>query len=76
MCPMTQSLSTLCSSALIAFCAMLPHAASAEPPVIENSIGMKLVRIPAGEFMMGSDESPASLTQAYPGYPPPNRTDL
>ena len=73
---MTKSLSALCSSALIAFCAMLPHAASAEPPVIENSIGMKLVRIPAGEFMMGSDESPAKLAQAFPGYPPERFTLL
>jgi len=27
-----------------------------ERPVIENSIGMKLVSIPAGEFLMGSTE--------------------
>ena len=31
---------------------------AAEPPkTITNSIGMKLVLIPAGEFMMGSPES-------------------
>ena len=28
----------------------------AEPDVIMNSIGMKFVRIPAGEFMMGAEE--------------------
>ena len=28
----------------------------AEPDVITNSMGMKLVRIPAGEFMMGAEE--------------------
>ena len=27
-----------------------------ERPVIENSIGMKLVSIPAGEFLMGATE--------------------
>ena len=35
---------------------------------IENSIGMKLVLIPAGEFMMGSDETPQQLAVAYPQY--------
>jgi formylglycine-generating enzyme required for sulfatase activity len=29
--------------------------------VVENSIGMKLVMIPAGEFLIGSDETKASL---------------
>jgi formylglycine-generating enzyme required for sulfatase activity len=31
-----------------------------------NTLGMALVRIPAGEFMMGSDEPIASLQRAYP----------
>ena len=35
---------------------------------IENSIGMKLVLIPAGDFMMGSDETPRQLAAAYPQY--------
>lgn len=39
------------------------------PQIIENTLGMKLVRIPAGEFMMGRAESPASLAQGYPAYP-------
>ena len=38
------------------------------PRVIENSLGMKFVRVPAGEFLMGSDESPESLARAYPQY--------
>jgi formylglycine-generating enzyme required for sulfatase activity len=43
------------------------HAVSAEPPKeITNSIGMKFKLIPAGEFMMGSSESPAELAEAFP----------
>ena len=36
--------------------------------VIENSLGMKMVLIPAGEFMMGSDETPESLAKTYANY--------
>jgi len=36
--------------------------------VTTNSLGMRFVTVPAGEFIMGSDESPASLAKAYPGY--------
>lgn len=55
-------------AAWFAACAVLAGAAQADPSVIENSLGMKLVRIPAGEFMMGSAESPEALAQAFPGY--------
>jgi formylglycine-generating enzyme required for sulfatase activity len=40
------------------------------PPQAENSIGMKFVLIPAGEFMMGSDETPESLARSFPRYEP------
>ncbi len=36
--------------------------------MIENSIGMKLVRIPAGEFLMGSDETVDTLLADFPTY--------
>ena len=40
---------------------------SAVPPVVSvNSLGMKFVRIPAGEFMMGSHETVASLQADFP----------
>lgn len=39
-----------------------------EPTVITNSIGMKLVLIPAGEFLMGTRESPRELQQTFPQY--------
>lgn len=41
---------------------------STAPQAIANSLGMKFVLVPAGEFMMGSDESPEALAKAYPQY--------
>jgi sulfatase modifying factor 1 len=38
----------------------------AEPDVITNSIDMKLVRIPAGEFMMGAEEDQSATMDAFP----------
>jgi formylglycine-generating enzyme required for sulfatase activity len=38
----------------------------AEPDVITNSIGMKLVRIPMGEFMMGAEEDRDATMAAFP----------
>jgi formylglycine-generating enzyme required for sulfatase activity len=43
---------------------------SASPKTIKNTLGMKLVLVPAGEFLMGSDESPESLAKAFPQYDP------
>jgi formylglycine-generating enzyme len=37
--------------------------------VHENTIGMQLVLVPAGEFLMGSDELPETLATDYPEYP-------
>ncbi len=36
------------------------------PKVFENSLGMRFVRVPAGEFLMGSDETPLALARDYP----------
>ena len=41
---------------------------SALPKQAENVLGMKFVLIPEGDFMMGSEESPDSLAQAFPQY--------
>ena len=46
----------------------------AEP--LLNSLGMPFVLVPAGEFMMGSDESPESLAQTWPGYERKRFTDI
>ena len=42
----------------------------------ENSIGMKLVLIPAGEFQMGNSETPDQLAIAYPQYDRERLTSL
>ncbi len=49
-------------------CAAEPTSVGAEKQSITNSIGLKLVRIPAGEFMMGSHESLEDLAKAFPQY--------
>lgn len=41
---------------------------SAPRTVIENSLGMKFVLVPAGEFLMGSDELPEALARTFPQY--------
>jgi len=46
------------------------------PAVIENSLGMKFVRVPAGSFLMGSDETPQSLASDYPHYENKRFVDL
>ena len=39
------------------------------PQIIENSLGMKFVRIPAGEFLMGRTESTDALAKDFTQYP-------
>ena len=60
---------------LSAFIAVLvctsPLAWAQEPPAktAENSLGMPFVLVPAGSFLMGSDEAADSLAKAYPDVP-------
>jgi formylglycine-generating enzyme required for sulfatase activity len=42
------------------------RADDATPRTVVNSIGMRLVEIPAGEFMMGSGEDGAAIVAAFP----------
>jgi formylglycine-generating enzyme required for sulfatase activity len=46
-----------------------------QPAEITNSIGMKLVLIPPGEFTMGSKESPEELANVYRVKPDANNLD-
>ena len=49
---------------------LMVSALSPATEVVENSLGMKFVRVPAGEFTMGSDATPADLAQRFPQYEP------
>ncbi len=52
-------LTPLAGIALLAGCAA--------PPAAIDSLGISFVRVPMGEFLMGSDESVEALAAAYPG---------
>jgi formylglycine-generating enzyme required for sulfatase activity len=53
---------------LLLACAPLPPSARAGgPAVLVNSLGMSMVRLPAGEFLMGNGESLDSLHHDFPG---------
>jgi len=53
--------------ALLMSPAFVDHARAAEAE-LRNSLDMRFVRVPAGEFLMGSDETPEALGSAYPAY--------
>ena len=57
----------VCLTTLLVFSVLIPNPASAgekeKPKAFTNSAGMKLVSIPAGEFMMGSNESAAEIAK-------------
>ena len=59
---------------LLSACGSPPR--PAPPQVIENSLGMKFVRVPAGDFWMGSQESPEALARDYPAYERQRLADL
>jgi sulfatase modifying factor 1 len=56
--------------ATLIFASILASVADAEtPPTVENSLGMTFVLVPAGTFLMGSDERPEALAKAFPNVP-------
>ena len=59
------ALTLLCVLAPMAFAMAAPPATPA-PQVWTNTLGMAFVKVPAGSFTMGSDESPHTLAQAFP----------
>ncbi len=56
---------TLCYALCVCPMTGSAHGAEAE----RNSIGMAFIKLPAGEFLMGSDEAPEALAGAYPQLP-------
>lgn len=58
-----------CRSIVGTLLASVSLVAIATPSAVTlNTLGMPFVRIPAGEFLMGSDETPAQLAAAFPQY--------
>ena len=56
-------------SCLVPASALRAADAGTQPPaLVENSLGMKFVLVPAGEFLMGNDATPDTLARTYPGY--------
>ena len=52
---------------LVILAMVLAGARGARAAEVErDSLGMAFVKLPAGDFLMGSDEAPASLARAYP----------
>ena len=66
---------TCLATAWLSACGQFPagtltEAEHVRPRIIQNSLGMKFVRVPAGEFMMGSGERTEDLSRDYPAYAP------
>jgi len=61
--------STVCTLAVLAVLAPTAWAEAPAPKTFENSLGMPFVLVPAGSFLMGSDESPEALAKAFPSVP-------
>jgi len=62
------TLKNMMSTLWVGSALLLAGVAQAAPEVVENSLGMKFVRIPAGEFTMGSDATPEDLARRFPDY--------
>jgi sulfatase modifying factor 1 len=46
-----------------------PNPTGSAVSTVSNSLGLTLVKVPAGEFLMGSDESADSQARAFPALP-------
>ena len=59
---------TLLLCLALAACAGAPSRAPTPTPTLTDSAGIAFALVPAGEFMMGSDEDPKTLAKAFPAY--------
>jgi formylglycine-generating enzyme required for sulfatase activity len=68
--------SFLCAATCLALggCGSLPKPQAAA--TLDNSLGMQMLRIPAGEFLMGNDTPPQELAGLYPAYEAERLQDL
>ncbi len=70
------------SAALLAGCGtrVAPPAPVTDAKAVQiepaDRVGITFARVPAGEFMMGSDESPAALAKAFPHADPKRLADF
>lgn len=65
-----------CAAAAWAASPPLPEQPATAPARLTNSLGMQFVLVPAGSFMMGSDEVPQALARDYPQLEAKRFTDL
>ncbi len=69
----------VCLTLLLAACGLRTAVAEDTPACpprrTANSIGMKLVLVPVGQFMMGSNESMDELLKSFPAYKVEAKTD-
>lgn len=65
---MPKRITSLVLALLISLPAWASEPAPSLPTHLDNLLGMRLVLVPAGEFMMGSDEAPEALEKDYPQY--------
>jgi formylglycine-generating enzyme len=81
--PKLASLLTVAVCSLLSACGSLPSTTACNadasapcPATVTNSLGMQMVRIPAGEFMMGNDTPPQEMAKRYPQYERKRLEDL
>lgn len=71
------ALACAAAALLLSACSTEAGRAAATPPATAtNTLGMQMVLIPAGEFMMGNDASEAELAKHFPGYEAKRLRDL
>ncbi len=68
---------TIIFSGLVACMIAVPVAAqSGDPATLDNSLGMRFVRVPAGAFQMGNARSLERMQQLFPEYAESRLTEL
>jgi formylglycine-generating enzyme required for sulfatase activity len=71
------TLSALAASLVLGACSIGSDGISRQPPpIVTNSLGMQMMRIPAGEFLMGSEANEAELARQFPAYERKRLRDL